>query len=60
ENEDGNGEGTLLLAAYGDANDWSLCPNITAGGRMDLVWSAVDNHPNYRVADCKGVVLEQI
>ncbi|KAG6880962.1 hypothetical protein C0995_003558, partial [Termitomyces sp. Mi166 len=55
-----NVSGPRILAAYNDAKTWSLCPNVTASGRLDVVWSAIANHPHYSLDNCVGVYLEQV
>lgn len=52
--------GAAFLAANGHADQWSLCPNSTANGRVDVVLSPKANHPHYIKDSCRGVYLEQV
>lgn len=52
--------GAAFLAAKGHADQWSLCPNSTANGRADVVWSPKVNHPHYIRDTCQDVYLEQV
>ncbi|KDR77923.1 hypothetical protein GALMADRAFT_244894 [Galerina marginata CBS 339.88] len=48
----------LLLGANSRADLWALCPNITAGGRLDVVFSPVANHAHYLKNDCQAVFIQ--
>ncbi|KAF8803211.1 hypothetical protein BYT27DRAFT_7195785 [Phlegmacium glaucopus] len=47
----------LLLGVNSRADLWALCPNITAGRRIDLVFSPIDGHPNYLKSDCEAIFI---
>ncbi|KAF9051934.1 hypothetical protein BJ165DRAFT_1451918 [Panaeolus papilionaceus] len=44
----------------GHTGKWSLCANITAGGRHDLVYELIPNHPHYDGAACEEFYVETI
>jgi hypothetical protein len=48
----------LLLGAHSHADLWALCPNITAGGRLDLVFSPIATNPHYSKSHCKPVFIQ--
>lgn len=48
----------LLLGVNSRADLWALCPNITAGGRLDLVFSPRDDHPNYQKSACESIFIQ--
>ncbi|KAF8809245.1 WSC-domain-containing protein [Phlegmacium glaucopus] len=48
----------LLLGVNSRADLWALCPNITASGRLDLVFSPIDGHPHYLKSDCEAIFIE--
>ncbi|KAF7352419.1 hypothetical protein MVEN_01206400 [Mycena venus] len=47
--------GPQVLALSGRSDLWALCPNSTAGGRVDVVYSPIDNHPHYTKASCQAL-----
>ncbi|KIY48088.1 hypothetical protein FISHEDRAFT_59216 [Fistulina hepatica ATCC 64428] len=50
--------GTQYLAAKERADLWSLCPNTTASGRLDVVYEPLANNTHYTLADCASVMLQ--
>ncbi|KAJ7797312.1 hypothetical protein B0H14DRAFT_59419 [Mycena olivaceomarginata] len=48
-------DGPQVLALSGRSDLWALCPNSTAGGRVDVVYSPIDNHPHYNRSNCSAV-----
>jgi hypothetical protein len=48
----------LLLGVNSRADLWALCPNITAGGRLDVVFSPRDGHPNYQKSTCESIFIQ--
>jgi len=50
--------GFPVLSVNGHADLWGLCTNTSAGGRVDVVYSPVANHPHYNKDDCQGVYLQ--
>ncbi|RDB19913.1 hypothetical protein Hypma_012960 [Hypsizygus marmoreus] len=52
--------GPLVLAGNGRSDLWSLCPNSTASGRVDVVWSPKENHAHYLKSNCRDVYLERV
>ncbi|EAU89154.1 hypothetical protein CC1G_08561 [Coprinopsis cinerea okayama7 len=50
--------GFPLLSVNGDTDSWALCPNNTASGRPDVVYSPVSGHPHYDQAQCTDVYIE--
>ncbi|KAF9457690.1 hypothetical protein BDZ94DRAFT_1272633 [Collybia nuda] len=52
--------GPLLLGANNHRDLWSLCPNSTANGRVDIVYAAKSNHAHYLKSSCREVYLEQV
>ncbi|PPQ73853.1 hypothetical protein CVT24_012243 [Panaeolus cyanescens] len=55
---DGPFIGFPRLSIHGSTTKWSLCPNITDGGRQDLVYDPVPNHPHYDDEECEEVYVE--
>ncbi|KAF7441300.1 WSC domain-containing protein 2 [Pleurotus ostreatus] len=53
-------DGLPLLAFNGNSENWALCPNNTANGRLDVVFSPTLNHPHYTVASCLAVDIQMI
>ncbi|TFK98906.1 hypothetical protein BDV98DRAFT_571934 [Pterulicium gracile] len=51
---------TSQLAVSGQTDQWALCSNSTAGGRLDVVYSPTSNHPHYNIATCNSVSIELI
>ncbi|KAF9446564.1 hypothetical protein P691DRAFT_794299 [Macrolepiota fuliginosa MF-IS2] len=49
-----------LLAFGGKADAFSLCTNLTANNRLDLVYSPVTGHPHYISTDCQPVLVQMI
>jgi hypothetical protein len=49
--------GPQALALSGRSDLWALCPNSTASGRVDVVYSPVANHPHYTLASCQSVYI---
>ncbi|KAL0947758.1 hypothetical protein HGRIS_013836 [Hohenbuehelia grisea] len=49
-----------LLAFNGNTANWALCPNNTANGRMDVVFSPISNHPHYALASCAPVTVQMV
>ncbi|KAK7062115.1 WSC domain-containing protein [Favolaschia claudopus] len=49
--------GPQVLALSGRNDLWALCPNSTAGNRIDVVYSPVNGHAHYNKADCKSVYI---
>ncbi|KAI0041429.1 WSC-domain-containing protein [Auriscalpium vulgare] len=47
-----------LLAGNGRSDEWALCPNTTAGGRLDVVFAPIANHPHYAATDCTNVFMQ--
>ncbi|KAJ7442543.1 WSC domain-containing protein [Mycena galericulata] len=47
--------GPLVVAANNRSDLWALCPNTTAGSRLDLVYSPVSNNPDYTLSSCQSV-----
>ncbi len=52
--------GLPLLAFNGNSQNWALCPNNTANGRLDVVFSPTLNHPHYTVASCLAVDIQML
>ncbi|KAF9459881.1 WSC domain-containing protein [Collybia nuda] len=52
--------GFPVLATAGRVDLWSLCTNTTADGRLDVVYSAVADHPNYDLSACTPIYLELV
>ncbi|KAH9484852.1 WSC domain-containing protein [Psilocybe cubensis] len=50
--------GYPLLSVSGHTDLWSLCTNTTAGGRQDIVYSPVVNHPHYVKSACQDVWIQ--
>ncbi|KAL0956983.1 hypothetical protein HGRIS_003084 [Hohenbuehelia grisea] len=50
--------GPKLLGVDGHSDLWSLCPNSTADGRLDLVYAPKANHAHYTLDDCEAVDIE--
>jgi len=50
--------GFPILSANGHTDLWALCTNTTAGGRVDVVYSPIANHPNYDLAECQDVYIQ--
>ncbi|KAF8162716.1 WSC domain-containing protein [Crassisporium funariophilum] len=50
--------GSPLLSASGHTDLWSLCPNTTANGRLDIVYSPVVNHAHYTKSACQDVYIQ--
>ncbi|KAF8803337.1 WSC-domain-containing protein [Phlegmacium glaucopus] len=48
----------LLLGINSRADLWAICPNVTASGRLDLVFSPIDGHPHYLKSDCEAIFIE--
>ncbi|KAG9224434.1 hypothetical protein CCMSSC00406_0009476 [Pleurotus cornucopiae] len=48
------------ILSVGGQSLWSLCPNTTAGGRSDLVWSPIANHAHYSLPSCQEVDIQMI
>ncbi|TFK18836.1 WSC-domain-containing protein [Coprinopsis marcescibilis] len=55
---DGPFIGKPLLSVNGNTNLWGLCPNTTASGRLDIVYSPVANHAHYDIDDCQDVYIQ--
>lgn len=49
-----------LLAFGGKPDAFSLCTNLTANNRRDLVLSPVTGHPHYISTDCQPVLVQII
>jgi len=49
-----------LLAFNGKADAFSLCTNISANARVDVVFSPVTGHPHYILDDCEPVNIQVI
>ncbi|GJJ16009.1 hypothetical protein Clacol_010288 [Clathrus columnatus] len=47
----------VLDQTDGTTNQWGLCHNNSANGRLDAVYSPIMNHPNYNFFDCILVQL---
>jgi len=49
-------EGNVL--AFGGVSDaFSLCPNQTADGRLDVVFEPVTGNPDYTLSDCNAITI---
>lgn len=59
-NTDGPLLGPLILAGNHNPDQWALCPNITANGRLDVVWSPTVNNPHYDRRSCQDVYLQLV
>ncbi|KAF7332397.1 hypothetical protein MKEN_00121500 [Mycena kentingensis (nom. inval.)] len=46
-----------VLAVNGHSDLWSLCPNSSASGRQDIVFSAKAGHPHYNLTNCQSVYI---
>ncbi|KAF6764564.1 WSC domain-containing protein [Ephemerocybe angulata] len=55
---DGPFIGHPLLSVNGNTNLWGLCPNSTANGRLDIVYSPVANHNHYTKSQCQDVYIQ--
>lgn len=49
-----------LLAFNGKADAFSLCTNMSANARIDVVFSPVTGHPHYVLDDCEPVSIQVI
>ncbi|KAJ7098785.1 hypothetical protein B0H15DRAFT_945295 [Mycena belliarum] len=49
--------GPQALGVNGHNDQFALCANSSAAGRVDVVFSPVANHPHYTLADCDPVYL---
>jgi len=49
--------GTESLGINGRNDLFALCPNSTAGGRLDVVFNPIPNHPHYVEANCESVYI---
>ncbi|KAL0947887.1 hypothetical protein HGRIS_010522 [Hohenbuehelia grisea] len=47
-----------FFAAAGRSDLWSLCSNVTADFRLDLVYAARSGHPHYSLSSCAPVWLK--
>ncbi|KAI0052424.1 WSC-domain-containing protein [Auriscalpium vulgare] len=47
-----------VLTLNGRADQWALCPNNTVGGRLDVVFAPVANHPHYALNECEVVYIQ--
>jgi hypothetical protein len=52
--------GPLILAGNHNPDQWALCPNITANGRLDVVWSPTVNNSHYNRRSCQDVYLQLV
>ncbi|KAI0040111.1 WSC-domain-containing protein [Auriscalpium vulgare] len=50
--------GEPLLAVNGHADQWAVCPNSTAGGRLDVVFAPTANHPHYTLSECADIFIQ--
>jgi len=50
--------GFPVLSANGLTDLWALCTNTTAGGRVDVVYSPIANHPHYNRDECQDVYIQ--
>jgi len=48
------------LVGNGRTDLWSLCPNTTAHGRVDIVYAPIANHPNYVLSTCRAVSIQMV
>ncbi|KAJ7592059.1 WSC domain-containing protein [Mycena floridula] len=46
-----------VLAFGGKSDAFSLCPNNTANGRLDVVFQPVTGHPHYALSECDAVTI---
>ncbi|CAK5275312.1 unnamed protein product [Mycena citricolor] len=51
------GDHGTLLAVNGMTDQWALCPNATAGNRLDVVLSPTAGNPHYVLEKCSKVYL---
>ncbi|KAJ7482399.1 WSC domain-containing protein [Mycena galericulata] len=49
--------GSETLGINGRNDLFALCPNSTAGGRVDVVFNPIPNNPHYTLANCQPVYL---
>ncbi|KAF7302017.1 hypothetical protein MIND_00768100 [Mycena indigotica] len=49
--------GPNVLGVNGRSDQWALCANSSASGRMDLVFSPLPTHPHYNQSSCQSVYL---
>ncbi|KAJ7498562.1 hypothetical protein FB451DRAFT_1384371 [Mycena latifolia] len=49
--------GPQTLGVNGRNDQFALCPNSTANGRIDVVFNPIANHPHYVEANCKSVYI---
>jgi hypothetical protein len=50
--------GFPVLSANGHTDLWALCTNTSAGGRVDVVYSPIANHPHYNLDECQDVYIQ--
>ncbi|PPQ69508.1 hypothetical protein CVT24_001462 [Panaeolus cyanescens] len=50
--------GYPVLSVDGFADKWAFCPNSTADGRLDIVYSPIANHAHYNKDACVSVNIE--
>ncbi|KAG6827770.1 hypothetical protein H0H87_003657 [Tephrocybe sp. NHM501043] len=49
-----------LLSFGGKADAFSLCTNLTANNRLDVVYSPVTGHPHYTLDSCSPISIQVI
>ncbi|KAI0059609.1 WSC-domain-containing protein [Artomyces pyxidatus] len=45
------------LAVNDRTDEWSICTNNSADGRLDVVFAPVANHPHYSLSECSPVFM---
>ncbi|KAG6916911.1 hypothetical protein DXG01_004744 [Tephrocybe rancida] len=57
----GNAVGSPPLLSFGGKADaFSLCTNLTANNRLDVVYSPVTGHPHYTLNSCNPISIQVI